>query len=145
MYVFSFFAAALGDGGNNVYIGSGVKPVAGTGAYNTAVGWQALALGADNRVTAIGAAAGTDVAPRYQSTLIGYNAGSGANSANALVCIGAGCAGSSTAGRLCFGSAMDSVKASATAGTNGAPPAQVTAYMPINYNGVAYRIPLYNA
>jgi hypothetical protein len=56
--------------------------------------------------------------------------------------IGRACVASTIAGRLSFGNAMEAVKTTATAGAQVLPVAP-TAFMPVSYNGVDYRIPLY--
>lgn len=58
------------------------------------------------------------------------------------VMIGKSCAAAGVTGRLSFGNAMEAVAAAATAGA-AVLPAAPQAFMPINYNGVAYKIPLY--
>lgn len=59
------------------------------------------------------------------------------------VMIGKSCTSSGVVGKLSFGNGMESIKTTATAGANGAPPAQVAGYAPIRWNGTNYKIPVY--
>lgn len=59
------------------------------------------------------------------------------------VMIGKSCAAAGVTGRLSFGNAMEAVAAAATAGAAVLPAAPV-AFIPISWNGVNYKIPVYN-
>lgn len=154
---------------HNVFIGDSILSTgvitAGNSAANTIIGGNSLSgaaavlpsshatlVGANSLVGAA-AGLGTDDVVIGARTFVVNTAALNAN----LVCIGSaqtgipaasevmigrGCAASTVAGRLSFGNAMEAVAGAANAGA-AALPATPQAFMPLNYNGVAYKIPLY--
>lgn len=133
---------------NNTIIGGG--SLAGAGA--SLASQYATCLGGGMLVGA-GAGPGTDdvviggrtfvanVAPLAANLVCLGAAQTGVPAANEVM-IGYRCAASTVAGRLSFGNAMEAVAGAANAGA-AALPATPQAFMPLNYNGVAYKIPLY--
>jgi hypothetical protein len=71
----SVFTAAVGDGSNNVYVGSNAG-----NSYTT--------IKACRNVTALGYAAGSNISNVSNSTFLGYNAGAGAASVSSNVIVG---------------------------------------------------------
>lgn len=121
----------------------------GTGAAITTQGQNSVAIGA---AAGGGAQAGQCVAVGAQSAplqgqnaiAIGYRAAYDALNSQppSSVAIGPECPLPSEPSVLAFG-LLKTVYTSAVAGTAAAPPATPQAYMPVEYNGVSYCIPLY--
>ena len=92
----SVFTAAVGDGSNNVYVGSNAG-----NPYTTIKSCQ--------NVTALGFGAGSNISNVLNSTYIGYNAGVGASNATNVVAVGANT----------FGAGISNVFLGAFAGSTG--------------------------
>jgi hypothetical protein len=150
-------AASSTQGINAVSIGNTAGNNA-QGANGTAVGYLAGQTTQGANATSLGVNAGNS-AQGASSVALGQSAGrvslaidaialgrqaAELTSATRAVHIGAGCAGGATAGRLHFGSNMEAVAATATAGA-AVLPANPVAFIPIMWNGVLYKIPGYAA
>ena len=156
-------AGKSGSGLGSISVGRAAGTIT-QGVGCIAIGDAAGMLQANQGAVALGLRAGPTLAQMGQSAIaIGELAsafpGAAAGGSNAIcigggcatnapplnfeVCIGAACIAGQAVGGLNFGANMQSVVASASEGGGEALPATTAAYIPLTWNGQAYRIPVY--
>lgn len=120
------------------------------GYLSGAQGWgrNSVCVGANSKsnieTVSIGASCNSATNQGDGAIAIGYNCLNGGAQAIGSIAIGRNCAAPSVSGRLAFGNSMEAIATTATAGANGAPPAQVAGYIKLDWNGVTYKVPVYN-
>lgn len=139
--------AVTSSGQNNTVVGGGNLSGATSTmtSRNTLVGGGILTAaggGVGSNTTVVGATSFAANVAQLANNLTCVGAAQTGVPAAGEVMIGNACAASTVAGRLSLGNAMEAVAGAANAGA-AVLPLTPQAFMPINYNGVAYKIPLY--
>ncbi len=129
--------------GVGAYAGAGIKDGCQRNTHFGAIcGYQSPENSSVNRQCCFGAYAGY-TCPASDIVVMGDNALNGATSQGSYsVSFGSGCAQNTTAGSLNFGSSMEAIHTTATAGIRSLP-SNPTGFLPITWNGIAYKIPIY--
>lgn len=128
------------QGANSVAVGY-IAGRINQGAQSVAIGRQA----GQNNQGGFSVAVGDSAAQAGQGTNsinIGYRCSYLAASPNNSVAIGANCVAPGAVGRLAFGNAMEAVSTTATAGAQTLP-ANPAGFIVMEWNGTAYKIPVY--